>query len=174
MTVIKEGNWSFKDPGKNIPDGSTIDSGNFCQVAPGTKILSGKKLIINGGNWVNVEPDPNWTINSGNWAQIEFCSHERPELVKRGLKVCLDDCIHRSEEKNEREISEEEFRKKNIESKKMNSSTEKSDLTINKSVDSDGITVQTFKIQEYTYRSRVVKTGPQLFRDINIGKENIK
>ena len=89
---IDRGNFSFTDP--VIASGETINSGNFTQLFPNTEILVGVDLVINGGNWTNVKPQPNWVINGGNWSQISRCSHVSPKLVDRGLPVCADNCAH--------------------------------------------------------------------------------
>ena len=85
MAIINRGNWSFRDPGDDIPDGSVIQSGNFIQAVADTEILVGKTLVINGGNWINVKPQPEWTINGGKWMQKSFCAHLNPDLVERGV-----------------------------------------------------------------------------------------
>lgn len=87
-------NYAFTDPGDAVPDGSTIDSGNFMQLLPHTEILKGKALTINGGNWMNVEAQPEWTINGGLWVHRSFCSHVRPDLVEHGLTECETECEH--------------------------------------------------------------------------------
>lgn len=87
-------NYSFTDPGDDIPDGSTINNGNFSQLVPGTEILVGKTLVINGGNWVNVKVQPEWTINGGNWTQVSRCSHVSPFMVAYGLPECDEVCEH--------------------------------------------------------------------------------
>ena len=92
--VIERGNWSFKEPGNDIADGSTINGGNFSQLAPDTPIMVGKELTINGGNFVNVRRDDAWTVNGGNWAQVSRCSHLHPEWVAKGLTECAEDCSH--------------------------------------------------------------------------------
>ena len=97
MATIERGNWSFRDPGDDIPDGSTINGGNFSQAVPGTVILAGKTLLINGGNWTNVAIDPAWTVNGGNHTQISWCSHLHPELIPRGLPECAEVCSHTTE-----------------------------------------------------------------------------
>ena len=94
MTTIKSGNFCFSDPGDKVPDGSTIEGGNFSQLVPDTPILVGKTLTIRGGNWVNVRKDANWTIGGGNWTQVERCSHLHPEWVAKGLDECDEDCEH--------------------------------------------------------------------------------
>lgn len=94
MASITGGNWSFRDPQDDIPNGSIIEAGNFYQFSPGTIILSGKELTINGGNWVNVRPDPLWTINGGNWSQISFCTNINSQLIDKGLKACEENCEH--------------------------------------------------------------------------------
>jgi len=98
MATIPNKNWSFRDPGDAIPDNSTIISGNFVQLFPETPIMVGKKLTILSGNFVNVKKDENWDVQGGNWAQIEFCSNDRPDLVKRGLPECDENCEHMVDE----------------------------------------------------------------------------
>lgn len=91
MPEITQGNWSFRDPGDDIPDGSVINGGNFSQLQPNTAILVGKTLTIRGGNWVNVQPDPAWTIEGGNWTQISRCAHLHPEWSSLS---CVENCSH--------------------------------------------------------------------------------
>ena len=90
-------NWSFKDPGDAIKDGSTIESGNFTQLALDTPIMVGKPLTITGGNWTNVRKDKAWTVTGGNWTQIDRCSHLHPEWVAKGLPECAENCKHVTE-----------------------------------------------------------------------------
>ena len=92
--IIKRGNWAYRDPGDDIPDGSTILSGNFCQAQPNTEILVGKTLTIRGGAWVNVKRDPSWTVEGGNWYQMEYCANLHPGLVAFGLPEEDEDCVH--------------------------------------------------------------------------------
>ena len=85
-------NYSFQDP--DLPDGSVIESGNFSQLVPGTAIMVGKTLTINGGNFTNVAAQPEWTVKGGNWTQVDRCSHLHPEFVPRGLQECVTECKH--------------------------------------------------------------------------------
>jgi len=94
VSTIQRGNWSMRDPGDDIPDGSIINGGNFSQHTPETVIMADKPLIINGGNFVNVAKDPAWTVNGGNWTQISRCSHLHPGWVAKGLSECAEDCDH--------------------------------------------------------------------------------
>ena len=94
MATIEHGNWSLRDPGDDISDGSVINGGNFSQHTPDTPILVGKILTINGGNFVNVRKDAKWTINGGNWAQVSRCSHLHPDFVPHGLSECIEVCPH--------------------------------------------------------------------------------
>ena len=87
-------NYSFTDPGDVIPDGSIIDSGNFSQLVPGTEIMKGKTLTINGGNFTNVQVQPEWTVNGGNWTQKSFCTNLNPSLIDKGLTECAVECSH--------------------------------------------------------------------------------
>ena len=90
-------NYSFKEPGDAIPDGSVIDSGNFSQLVPGTEIMVGKILTINGGNFTNVQVQPEWTVNGGNWTQVSRCSNLHPNWVAKGLAECPVECEHMTE-----------------------------------------------------------------------------
>ena len=87
-------NYSFTDPGDAIPDGSVINSGNFSQLVPGTEIMKGKTLTINGGNFTNVAVQPEWTVNGGNWTQVDRCSHLHEWRIQHGLPVCETECRH--------------------------------------------------------------------------------
>lgn len=95
MATINRGNWSFREPGDDIPNGSTINAGNFSQAVPDTAILAGKTLTINGGNFSNVRKDANWIINGGNFTQKSRCSHLHPNWLAKGyLGQCIDNCSH--------------------------------------------------------------------------------
>lgn len=86
-------NYAFKNP--DLPDGSVIDSGNFCQAVPNTEIMVGKSLTINGGNFTNVKKQPEWTVNGGNFTQVNRCGHLHQRLVDKGLiPVCVENCSH--------------------------------------------------------------------------------
>lgn len=88
-------NYFFTDPIDDFENGDVINNGNFSQLHPGTEILVGKTLVINGGNWINVKAQPEWVIDGGNWAQIDRCSHLHPEFVeKHGLVECVTECKH--------------------------------------------------------------------------------
>lgn len=91
MADITHGNWSHADPGDEIPDGSTIISGNFSQLQPDTPIMVGKPLTILGGNFTNVRQDAAWNVQGGNWAQISRCGHLHPDW---GLDAEVDNCSH--------------------------------------------------------------------------------
>jgi hypothetical protein len=91
MADIHSGNWSFREPGNDIPDGSVIYGGNFSQLLPDTPILAGKTLTIRGGNWTNVRRDAAWAIEGGGFGDIDFCYHLHPE---RALAVEVENCRH--------------------------------------------------------------------------------
>ena len=176
MNTITHGNSRFGDPGDEIPDGSVIVGGNFRQLIPDTVILAGKRLTIRGGNWINVKPDPNWTVEGGNWAQISCCSHLHPEWIKRGLPECPEDCEiehapapehpewvdkglpecpedcqHRQgTEKQWGEIDEKEYR-----THFASLSPSKPQVRIGKEVDAQNVTVQRFEKEVYVYRDAV-------------------
>lgn len=87
-------NYSFKDPVKDFKDGDVIKSGNFSQLKPGTEIMKGLTLTIEGGNFTNVKKQPEWTVKGGNFTQVSRCSHLHPEWVERGLSECATECAH--------------------------------------------------------------------------------
>ena len=89
--IINKGNWSLIDPGDDIPDGSTINGGNFSQLLPDTPILVGKTLTINGGNFTNARIDAAWTMNGGNRGQIDRCFWLNPNLA---LATEVENCRH--------------------------------------------------------------------------------
>lgn len=148
--TIKRGNWSFKDPDDDIPTGSIIDGGNFSQLVPGTVILEGKKLTINGGNWINVKQDANWIITGGNWAQIERCSHKHPEWTDIGLKKCPQNCKHQSATQEWQEIDVIEF-------KEVKNVLSTNEVKIEEIEDDDGVKTQLFKKKVYVYADNVVR-----------------
>lgn len=88
-------NYSRKDPTvEQIPDGSTIDGGNFSQEFPDTPIMAGRTLTINRGNFTNVRKDPNWTINGGNFTQVSRCTNIDPQYKEKSSAPCGVDCQH--------------------------------------------------------------------------------
>ena len=97
MAEIKRGNWSFRDPGDDVPDGSTISGGNFMQAEPETAILAGKTLTITGGNWTNVTQQPGWTVTGGNWTQVELCCNLHPNIAAHVTTPCVEVCSHVTE-----------------------------------------------------------------------------
>ena len=158
MAIIKSGNFSFKEP--PFKDGDVVEGGNYTQLVPYTDICKDiKTLTVNGGNFINCKPQDGWIINGGNWCQVEFCSQDRPELIERGLTPCAADCGHKSKDKIEREVDEIEYRKKSAEANDIKSAITIEDLSIDKSVDADGVTVQVFKVSEYEYKPSIVQKG---------------
>ena len=161
MAIIKSGNFSFSEP--PLKNGDVVEGGNFSQLVPHTEICKGvTKITINGGNFVNCKPQDDWIINGGNWCQKEYCTNELPELIERGLTPCAVDCKHRSDEKIERVVDEDEFRKKKVEAKNAQLPILDNDLAIEKKVDADGVTSQTFKVSEYEYKQSIVSTGGKI------------
>jgi len=168
--IWKSGNYSFKEP--PFKDGDVVEGGNFTQLAPHTEICKAvTKLTVNGGNFVNCRPQDGWTLNGGNWCQIDFCTNERPELIERGLQPCATDCKHRSSEKIEREVDEEEYREKKIEVKDIKLPITDDDLAIEKSVNADGITVQKFRVSEYEHKSGLISTGGRIRKRLHVYEE---
>ena len=110
MAEIIHGNWSFRDPVDEVHDGDTITGGNFSQLVAGTEILKGLRLTITGGNWCNVKPQPEWTITGGSWAEFEYCAHESPRLVAKGLPAEIVACKHRSPDRSWQRTDVERFK----------------------------------------------------------------
>jgi hypothetical protein len=166
-------NFSFKDP--PFKDGDVIEGGNYTQLVPHTLICEGvKNLTINGGNFVNCKPQPGWILNGGNWCQVEYCSHERPDLIIEGLDLCVENCKHRSAEKVERDVDEAEYRKKKLEAKDAELPITDGDLSVEKAADVDGVTVQVFKVSEYEYKSPLVSTGGRIRKRLHDYSEVVK
>jgi hypothetical protein len=94
MAEIKGGNWSFRDPGDDIPSGSTISGGNFTQLEPDTPILVGKTLTITGGNWCNVRQDAAWTVTGVVMRQVDKCTHLHRGLLSTSYTPCAEVCRH--------------------------------------------------------------------------------
>jgi len=149
MTVWKEGNFCFKEP--PFQDGDVVEGGNCMQMVAGTEICKAvKNLTITGGNFLNCKPQNGWTVTGGLWCSKEFCSHEHPKWVAKGLKKCAVDCKHRSPAKVEREVDEATFRKRKA---------ALAESSIDKTVDADGVTVQVFTVTEYEYEDKLVPGG---------------
>ena len=155
--AITSGNWSFKEP--PFKDGDVVEGGNFSQLVPDTEICKAvKNLIVNGGNFVNCKPQPTWVINGGNWCQKSFCSHEHPELVKRGLPICAENCSHRDGDiKQWVEIEEDEYREE-----KNSISPDKAPVRVADTKDADDVVTQKFEKQVYVYEDAVVKVGSEV------------
>ena len=158
MAIIKSGNFSFKEP--PFKNGDIVEGGNYSQLTPHTEICKNVTILtVNGGNFCNCKPQDGWILNGGNWCQIEFCTHDRPELIEKGLTPCVADCGHKSKDKIERDVDEPEYRKKAAEVQDIKSSITAEDLSIDKTVDTDGVTVQKFKVSEYEYKPSIVQKG---------------
>ncbi|HUX15701.1 MAG TPA: hypothetical protein VMW52_04460 [Phycisphaerae bacterium] len=97
MTIHQSGNWAFGRGGEPpFADGDTITCANLAQVLPDTPVCEGVRgLTFRGCNLVNVLIRPGWTVENCNTARIDFCSHEMPHLIRRGLPECPVDCRHR-------------------------------------------------------------------------------
>ena len=95
MATISKGNWQFRDPGDDIPDGATITGGNFMQAVPDTEILVGKAITIRGGNWTNVKIQPEWTVEIPIHNK-SFCTNLRPDLKAHipAVDHCAENCQH--------------------------------------------------------------------------------
>lgn len=143
--AVKNKNYAYKNP--ECSDGETFEYCNFTQLVPNTELFEDKTgLTFNNCNLINCKVPADSVIKDCNTAQIERCSHNHPELLKRGLKQCTVDCKHRkSAIPVNMEITEGEFRK------------DKVNCTIDKTDDADGVTIQKFYKQSYEYTDTVQK-----------------
>ena len=164
--AVTSGNWSFGRGGEPaFADGDTITGGNFTRLRPDTSLCEHVTgLIITGGNWVNVRPQPTWRIEGGNWAQIEFCSHERPDLVERhGLAACAEDCAHRQADVlldlDADEIDAE------IARGRVNPAALLTAQRVDQRNARGLLTAQRLRVSVRQYANRVVKTGPQVLNE---------
>ena len=161
MTYTKI-NWCYRDP--PLQEGDVLIRCNLCQLSPGTEICDGvSDLTLEKCNCVNVKPQPTWTVKGGNWSQTEYCTHDRPELIARGLKVCAADCKHRSAEQSWVDINEKEYRD-------LKASLEPSAPTVRVVDDKDAadVIVQTFQKEVYVYKPKLVKTASALLREAGL------
>ena len=156
--IYERGIWSFEEP--PFEDGDIINGCNVSQLAPDTVICAGLRVTINGGNWVNVKPDPLWTINGGNWTQVDRCSHLYPKWVKRGLPKCAERCKHmQGAGKQTVEIPEEEFRQLKRDG----------DLTLQAETlapDADGVPVVKLTKEAYVYQDNRVGDNRPRVREV--------
>jgi len=164
MTYTKA-RWPYMDP--PLREGDVLVDCTLFQHTPGTAICASiKDLTFINCNCVNVLPQATWTIESGNWSQTEYCTHDRPELIARGLKVCAADCKHRSAEQSWVDIAEKEYRA-------LKASLEPSTPTVRVVDDKDtaDVIVQTFQKEVYVYNPKLVKTASALLREVRAAAE---
>lgn len=91
--------WGFKDNFDDNSEEIVIDGVNLSQVLPNTLIFKkAKKIIIRkNNNLMNCKfPEGCEIITEGsaNRAQVDFCSHNHPKLIEKGLSVCGGNCRH--------------------------------------------------------------------------------
>lgn len=155
--IYKNKNFSFKDPKCN--DGDTFEQCNLTQASPNTEICVGKKeLRFIRCNLVNCQVPIDSVIDRCNVAQISRCTHENPNLIDKGVSACAEDCTHRvGDTKQSVEITEDEYRKLKEEERVESKTIE--GLTVDKTVDSDGVTQQTFKRDIYVYEDKYLGKG---------------
>ena len=91
---IRNRNFSFQDP--ECSNGDTFVSCNLTQLLPNTEICKDKKnLTFIDCNLVNCKLPQDITATSCNNTQVSKCTHIHPNLIKRGLTPCAEDCQHR-------------------------------------------------------------------------------
>jgi len=147
MSTIKSGNYSFQEP--PFKNGDVVTGGNYSQLVLDTEICkSVTTLTVTGGNFCNCKPQPGWIITGGNWCRKSFCSHEHPEWIARGLHECAEDCEHRDGTEKQWVNIDEEALKQESDS----NSAEKAPVQVLSTVDSYGITRQTFQKQVFIYK----------------------
>lgn len=145
MTIHKSGNYSFREP--PFEDGDVIEGGNYAQIAPGTEICSDvTDLTIHGGNFMNCTPQPTWDVTGGNWSQKEFCANLHPELIEKGLPAEPEDCPHRSAQKEEVELSEDEVRDHKKNGKPL------PEYKAEKVKDKDDVDIVKHTVKKYVYK----------------------
>jgi len=163
MKVYERIRWCHMDP--PLQEGDVLIGCNLCQLAPGTEICAAvRDLTFRDCNCVNVKPQPTWTIEGGNWSQTEYCSHERPELIAKGLAKCAEDCKHRvGSEKHWVDIDEKEYREitASLDPKKL-------PVQVVKVNDAAGVTQQTFQKSAYVYKNAVVAGGSATLKKAGI------
>ena len=149
----KFGNHAY-EPSPPLAEGDVVEGGNFCQAIPGTEICAEiENLTIRGGNFTNVAAQPTWLIEGGNFAQVDFCSHERPDLVEHNLlRICPRDCVHRLAIDEWGEVTEDEFRRL------ARAGADRATLRVvtDPTADADGIEPRRFDHRQDRYASRRV------------------
>ena len=162
--------WPYIDP--PLQEGDVLVECTLFQLEPGTPICAGiKDLTFINCNCVNVQPQADWTIQGGNWSQTEYCTHDRPELIARGLKACAEDCSHRSAEKEWVEISEAEYRKLRPSyldriASVLGFNPDAPAVEVRKTVDDAAVTQQKFEEEVYIFAPKLVKTASVLLREV--------
>ena len=151
MATILKPNFYFQDP--ECKSGDVFEGCNLSQVAPGTAICAGKtKLKFNFCNLINAIPPSDAKVVGCNTAQIEFCSHRCPNMVRYGLPVCEEDCAHRkSDTKVWVPITEKEYR-----ASYRDLSQDNLAIRVAKTVDEQGVTVQEFEKEVFEYDNHIV------------------
>ena len=154
MSTIASCNYAFQDP--PLHDGDIVHGGTFIQALPGTEIAKGVKVLtIEGGNWINVKPQPTWVIKGGNWAQKDFSPKKHAEWVKAGHLAAdpkdLEDVKHRSKAKQWKEIQDHDY-KKFVDDGDAATMVAAGILRIGTKVkDESGLTEQRAEVLEYDY-----------------------
>ena len=145
--IHTSGNYSYQEP--PFKDGDTVRGGNMSQHTPGTAICKGvKNVVVEGGNWTNCAKPESWTVRGGNWCQISRCTHLM-DTIPKGMKLCADDCEHRSAGLQDVEITREEAAKLKTVAKAYVESER---------VAKDGLGEKVFTERRYVYRDAVQRT----------------
>ena len=164
MATLTHGNYSFSEP--PFKDGDVVQPApgqavNCRQLYPDTEICKDvKTLTIYNGDFVNCKPQPTWIVLGGNWRQVDYCSHDNPGLVAKGLTPCAEDCSHRTGDPVWVDVSEEELREKQASIRDKLKPDVKEELRITDTKDADGVQGdQKFEVLRHDYKSELLHSN---------------
>jgi hypothetical protein len=86
-------NAHFKQP--QFEDGQVVEGWNLTQLNPHTKIGEGVKgLTFKNCNLLNCDVPKDAKVIDCLTVQKDFCSHNHPDWVEKGIEACGEDCKH--------------------------------------------------------------------------------
>ena len=146
-------NYSFTQP--KFTEGQTISNCNLTQASPGTEIGKGVKgLKFIDCNLVNCKLPKDAQLIGCNNTQVSRCTHVHPEMIKRGVPACGEDCAHRKSGVKAW-VKVEEGEKEYIALKKAQLQPNATPVRVSKTVDEFGITRQVFEKEVYVYEDTI-------------------